>query len=171
MNNKKYNHLGAKQQQGVVLIVALIMLLLITVLGVSAVNISRDKTQVAGNSMYTMLVYQGAESTLAKIGNFSSAQFYMTETENAVAKKIEVPQADLLDAGEVINGSSVMTSSAQVEKINLIGNDRCPEINGMANSTEERCFYYEFTAQTKLNATGAKTTHSEGRSNPKVKPN
>ena len=66
MKNNQNIIVVPKKQQGVVLIVALIMLLVITILGVSAVSRASIGTQVAGNSMYTMMVYQGAESAIAR---------------------------------------------------------------------------------------------------------
>ena len=56
----KNNNIPKNRQQGVALVMALIMLLVITILGVSAVRMSSLDTQVAGNSMYSSLVFQGS---------------------------------------------------------------------------------------------------------------
>ena len=48
--------LSIKKQQGVVLIWALAILLVLTILGVSSVNKANIGTKIAGNSMASMMV-------------------------------------------------------------------------------------------------------------------
>ena len=71
--------LNVKKQVGATLLMAIIFLLLITIVGVSSVSSTLIKTQVAGNSIFSMLVYQGAESTLAKsVSNKEKATLNLT---------------------------------------------------------------------------------------------
>ena len=52
------------RQRGAVLVVALLMLLIMTVLGVTAMQMSRMEERMAGNSRDINLAFQGAEAGL-----------------------------------------------------------------------------------------------------------
>jgi type IV pilus assembly protein PilX len=52
------------RQRGAVLVVALLMLLVMTILGVTAMQMSRMEERMAGNSRDTNLAFQGAEAGL-----------------------------------------------------------------------------------------------------------
>ncbi|MEQ1530660.1 MAG: PilX N-terminal domain-containing pilus assembly protein [Methylococcales bacterium] len=58
------SHSGVKQQSGVVLIVSLIMLLLLTLIGVSATQSTGLEEKMAGNFRNKDLAFQAAESAL-----------------------------------------------------------------------------------------------------------
>jgi type IV pilus assembly protein PilX len=52
------------RQRGAVLVVALLMLLVMTILGVTAMQMSRSEERMAGNSRDVNLAFQGAEAGL-----------------------------------------------------------------------------------------------------------
>lgn len=65
-----------KKQTGAALIVALILLLVITMLGVSAVSTSSLEILMAGNSQYSQQAFQAAESAIESeiaLGNLSTS--------------------------------------------------------------------------------------------------
>ena len=145
---------GAKKQQGVVLIVALIMLLVITIIGVSAVSRSSIGTQVAGNSMYSMLVYQGAESAIAR-------SMTGTNQKNIKAAAIASPlDISTQLPAEAVTGGGTMVSRGTVS---AIGKFDCPIVSGMASSSSIKCNMFEVDIQTNLAATAANAKHAEGR--------
>ena len=146
-----------KKQKGMVLIVALIMLLMITVLGVAAVNRSNVGTQVAGNSMTSMLVYQGAETGIAKtFTGGKEINVFRSKDSHPILHK--VPDAEL--PADVVAKGVTMKSRATVESV---GDYDCPIITGLANSNDFRCDTYEADIITNLLATSAKARHLEGR--------
>jgi len=149
-----------KKQQGVVLLVALVMLLVITIIGVSAIGISRDKTQVAGNSMYTLLAYQGAESALARSVT-GAAQMNLRDAA-AAGGVFNVPTSHINDSNEKINGIANMTSKATITPLN---GTACGIVSGVAGSTGTgfKCKVFRVSAETSLALTGARTRHTEGR--------
>ncbi len=146
-----------KKQEGMVLIVALIMLLMITVLGVAAVNRSNVGTQVAGNSMSSMLVYQGAETGVAKTFTGGKEQNIDLATLTFPAKH-KVPDAELPE-DKVAKGVT-MKSRATVESVSDIN---CAIISGLASSSKYRCRAFEADVSTNLLATSATARHLEGR--------
>jgi len=145
-----------KKQEGAVLFIAIALLLVITIVGISTVNVSGMKTQVAGNSMFTMLTYQGAESALAKSllgGVEKSMREASTLGQN---NPYTVPSAVFTPAESV--GSVTLTQEATVK---LLGTAPCPIAmiaNGVGN-----CLLFETRAQAHLSSTRANALHIEGR--------
>jgi len=147
--------INKNKQQGAVLFVAIILLLVITIIGVSAVNSSGIKTQVAGNSMFSMLVYQGAESALARTASNSD----LSNLKSALASstsRITVPTAYL--PAENIAAGGTLTSTADVEYLGLYD---CPS-TGSALSTLMKCKIFDIDALSRLRATNAKDRHIKG---------
>ena len=162
-NNKKQGferqHPLARQQ-GVVLIIALVFLLLISILGISAMKLTNNNTKIAGNSMYGMLVYQGAESTLAHSVSLGAEKFLIDAilSDDTV---FNVPSEVLNSSGQTVNGTSLsMKSSATITPIP--GVLPCP-VSNSATSSVFKCRAVEITAQTRLPGTGALATHTEAR--------
>lgn len=146
-----------KKQKGAVLLIAMVFLVVITIIGVNAVSSSSIKTQVAGNNMLTMLVYQGAESTIARsvidsdLNNLSEAMAVEPAT-------FPVPAVYLPD--ESI-GSDVLTSTSGVTFIG--GGQECPPSRaGMATSTAFKCQFFTIDARSSLTSSNARDRHIEG---------
>lgn len=140
-----------KKQSGVALLMSLVMLLLITAIGVSAVKISVLDTSIAGNSMFSSLVFQGAESSL----NRSADLFNIKQSAEDRTSTINVIYND-----ETIVGGGKLNSKGYVKYEGILEG---PQINGVANSTEFNYQIFQINAETKLEATSAKAIHTEGR--------
>ena len=147
-----------KKQQGAVLFIAIGLLLIITIVGISSVSISGMKTQIAGNSMFTMLTYQGAESALAKSLS-GGAKLSMTKAaELGVGVPYNVPNSVFNTPAEVVSGGVTLSQEATVTKLDILV--QCPP-SALAN-TAGLCYIFETNAQARLNSTGAKAFHTEG---------
>jgi len=163
MKNNQTIITGPKKQQGVVLIVALIMLLAITIIGVSVVKRSSMGTQVAGNSMYSMLVYQGAESGIARsMTGGAEKNIKMAAESSPSPYDISTQLPD-----EKVTSGRTMVSNGTVTSI---GKFDCPIVSGMANSTSMKCYVYEVNVDTNLAATAANATHTEARASVSAAP-
>ena len=140
-----------KQQQGVVLIWALAILLVLTILGVSSVQKAHLGTKIAGNSMASMMVFQGAESALGKISNNN----YINQASLLPStQKYKVPDADLPDEG--VSGGKISSSGT----VNMEPGP-CPVTNN-ANTTTTSCLIYQLEVESRLRGTGAKADHIQG---------
>ncbi|KAG1694655.1 hypothetical protein GQR58_006656 [Nymphon striatum] len=146
-----------KNQRGIALVMSLIMLLVITILGVSAVKMSTLDTQVAGNTIYSSLVFQGAESALGKVKadgdwfNINAA----SSTRNAV---ISVPDS-YFNPAETVNGGVTLNSKATIEYETTLDQ---PPMNNEANSSNFEYSVLRIVADSKLTSTSAHDRHSEG---------
>lgn len=144
-------HAAIKKQQGVVLIWALAILLVLTILGISSVKKANMGTKIAGNSMASMMVFQGAESSLSRIAN--------TNTTNELEKldpgeTYFVPQSVL--PKEPVSGGNI-TSKGSIE---FMETKPCPATND-ANGVSQ-CRFYRLQVESRLQGTGAKTEHVLG---------
>ena len=144
------------KQQGAVLIWSVVILMILTMVGISAVKMSGISTQITGNSIFSMLVFQGAESSLSKTTKIHYIKMAIEKTPN---KKIDVPVLDLPDE----NASKGKLKS----KVNVTwkGYQGCP-INSSAYSTIQKCHYFDIEAKTSLSGTGARTDHILGVAKP-----
>ena len=144
--------LSIKKQQGVVLIWALAILLVLTILGVSSVNKANMGTKIAGNSMASMMVFQGAESTLGKISNNN----YVNLASQLPSGEIyTVPQSSL--PSEAVSGGNITS----VGTVRFMDPGPCP-VTANANSTLATCHIYQIEAESRLQGTGARTEHIQG---------
>lgn len=149
-----------KKQRGVVLLWALAILLVLTVLSVSSVKLANINTQIAGNSIASMMVFQGVESTLSRTANMN----YINQAAlNTPGRNKEVPAADL--PNEAVTGGSLSSSAS----VGYIGYSACPAVAGVAMSTSASassggvtCQIYQIDAQSRLKGTGAKAEHVLG---------
>lgn len=153
--------IAMKNQQGVALLMALIMLLVITILGVSAVRMSSNDTQISGNSIYSMMVFQGAESALGRAistDQTTKKWFYLQEAANDRSGKETVDTTSFPD--ELVTGGEKLDSGITVEYENILNG---PVFNNVANSSLFKYQVFKYTADTKVQATAAQDRHSEGR--------
>lgn len=149
-----------KKQQGAVLLWALIILLVLTVLSLSSVRNSNTNTKIAGNSMASMMVFQGVESTISKIANTN----YIDQASRILPdRKKTVPSLEL--PNEAVNGGSLSSTGS----VAYVGYIPCPVMNDIAISTNASqeggsvsCQVYEVEAESRLLGTGAKASHLQG---------
>lgn len=157
MKNTNRNRLNNNRQQGMALVIAMIMLLLITILGVSAVRMSTLNTQVAGNSIFAGLVFQGAESALSR--SLSSKDLSNLPAA-ATAHGTDVDIHSDYFPSEAVLGGAVLNSSGIIS-FELILN--APVLNSVANSSEFNYQVFKVRAQSNLASTSARDRHTEGR--------
>ena len=111
MTNTNRNRLKNNRQQGMALVIAMIMLLLITILGVSAVRMSTLNTQVAGNSIFAGLVFQGAESALSRS---LSSKDWSNLPAAATAHGADVNVHSSYFPNEAVSGGAILNSSGTI---------------------------------------------------------
>ena len=152
-----------KKQKGAVMLIAIVFLLIITIMGISAVNSSIVQTQIVGNSMYSMLVYQGAESAISKSTSDTDLNNLRDTIAPAAATPFLVDSADLPD--EVLASGGTLTSSSAISYLGK--DDSCPETSGLAASTGMGeagfdCYIFQIDATSRIISTNAKDQHIKG---------
>lgn len=157
MSHTSYKQSIKKRQHGMALVMALIMLLVITILGVSAARMSNFDTQVAGNSIYSIMVFQGAESALGR--SVSSKDWSNLPAAAAAAGPVAVPAAYFTPV-ETVTGGGILNSSGEIEFEGILNG---PVFNGVANSSDFNYQVFRVSGMSNLAATAARDRHTEGR--------
>lgn len=146
-------HPRTKHQQGMTLIMAMVMLVVITGIGASAVKLSTTDTLASSNSALQMLVFQGAESTLIRTASPED----LFDIKDTVKGAVHNVLAANLPDESILGGKAVLTSTAA---ITILDTEICPFTEGFINSDDYSCTTYnkDVTSQ----ALGAKANHIEG---------
>lgn len=145
-----------KKQHGVVLIWAVVFLLVITIVGVSAVRMSGIDTQIAGNSEQTMLAYQGAESGLGKAATPADVNNIIQAALRSATAPSPIPADYLPD--ETISGGGVIASSGNTQYETT--SEHCS--TATADSSDFACDIYQVNITSRIQGTGVRTTHTAG---------
>ena len=138
------------------LILALIMLLVITVLGVSSVRMSNLDTQMSGNSMYSSMVFQGAESALVRA---KSDLYNVVEAAQDRTQTFDVPTDPYFLGAEEVTSGVTLESSASIK---FKGKLNEPPRNSVANDTTFQYQVFQISGSSSLVATSARDAHTEG---------
>ena len=150
--------MSKSRQQGVALIMALIMLLVITVLGVSSVRMSNIDTQISGNSMYASMVFQGAESAL---GRAKADLFNTVSAAKFRGTTIDATSNPNLSTVEVVMEGATLESSGSVVFQRALEEGEGP-LNNSADDTEFKYQAFQVNGSSRLTATSARDAHTEG---------
>jgi Tfp pilus assembly protein PilX len=139
-----------QKQQGAVLLIAMVFLIVITIIGVNAVSSTSMKTQTVGNNISSMMAYTGAETALVKTASNSDLKNLKDSAETSTTSS-----ATLSVAGDLLELKS---------KTDFVGmNQKCPSGGpGMAISSIMKCKVWTIDATARLNATNAKDSHLLG---------
>jgi len=140
------NIIRKKNQSGITLITSLVMLLAMTIIGVTAVKISSVDLLVAGNYQQQLSVYQEAETKIRRdVSFYRLHDWIMEEKQPPVTSK------------------AAMTSNAEVT--DLESEYPCKGRSNLANSLgpdAPACKLFMFSIDANIKGTGAKENHYKG---------
>lgn len=140
---------GCTRQGGVALIFVLVVLLIATILGLSAVNSSLLDTQVAGNASETHTSFQAAETLLAITRSSPSNTFSNAITIAPTTVSISVPAPV----------ASEFSDTAMTATLNYVGEGTVAFGSSIGKFKPQ-----QFTARGTVTRTnsGASATHAQG---------
>ena len=150
-----------QEQSGSVLLWGLAGLLVLTVLGVAATKIAQLDLKMAGNSMFEILVYQGAESALGRSINLSNVTDAAVHVRAYHSSKVLGPYSERAGAGNISSRSEMsmgeQMSCPPVLRGVAISTSMIPKSGGVA------CRVFTAQANSELPGTAASSNHVEGR--------
>ena len=143
LNQVKLAHAMPKQQQGAVLMISLILLLVMTVLGLSTMNTSVMQEKMAANSQNVNKTFQAAESAITSVTNqvlggvqTRLANAMGSTTVPAVAVAYATPDAAISASSQVqYLGEIILTSGSSLnadESSTILKGHRF-ELSGIVN--------------------------------------
>lgn len=153
-------------QQGSTLLWGMAILLVMSVIGVTAARMGIMDTRIVGNEMYSMMAYQGAESQL----NVVRPPLDMLAPSNSLAfiklameqqtKHYKVPQSNT----EVLFRSEHIASSIEVHHDSFL--NQCPPLETSMSvemdGDKYKCSLFIIDAGSRVPGTGAYSLHEMG---------
>lgn len=140
------NGINKKNQSGITLITSLMMLLTMTIIGVTAIKISSVDLLVANNFQQQLAVYQEAETKSRREVNFLRLHSWMMDEQ----------QPPTTTKNSLVSKASVVDLERQYP---------CKGQSNLANSLgpdAPACKVFMFSIDAKMNETGAKEKHFNG---------
>lgn len=140
-NTKKY-----RTQAGMTLVTSLMMLLVMTILGVTAIRLSSVDLLIANNYQHQLSVYQAAKSANSTNSNLYNLYTWIT---------VKQDPADISEK-EVVSKTGVADLDIQYP---------CRGRGDLASSIGPNappCNLYMFSIDSRIKGTGAKDTHYQG---------
>lgn len=155
--NTMSSYSSVRRQQGAVLLWGLVILITLTVVGITAARIGITDTRIAGNQMFGMMTYQGAESALERVTG-------LFQIEQTAASADGIQSWDFSD--EVNNGAGTLNSTGT---ITMGESMMCTAQNGYAMTVEMNpdagglsCRLFRVDSRANLSGTGARSEHAQG---------
>lgn len=150
-------NISPKNQQGVSLLITLIMLLVISMIGVSAVRMSSQDLMIASNEQQQMLVSQASESSRREVVSFYNLFLWLEDGT------IPASRTHTLESGE-IKTTIALTQGIDYPCLGQAGGAMSLGV-GM-----NKCRAYNFQVKSRLQGTGAiaERYKSEGKELPSL---
>lgn len=145
-----------QQQQGSALLWGMVILIVLTMIGVAAARMTVTDNRIATNQMFSMMSYQGSESTLERV----TTLFHFDE-----AVEMADNQKSWHFSDDVANNGLVNSTGT----ISMAGNLMCTGQEGFAMSVEMNadaggiaCRLFTIDSRAHLAGTGARSVHAQG---------
>lgn len=138
--------INKKNQSGITLITSLMMLLTMTIIGITAVKVSSVDLLVSNNYQQQLSVYQEAETKIKREVSFYRLHDWITD-----------------DKQPPVTTKDLMVSNAEV--VNLEREYPCKGRSNLANSLgpdAPACKLFMFAVDANIKGTGAKENHYQG---------
>ena len=141
------------KQQGATLITSLILLLIMTIVGVSAVKVSSTDTMIASNDMQQMILHQETENTSVEFSN-TAGLFKSLDPSGAFVGNIDGDDDRFKLTDSPDGTSEIITNTQRRVDCNRGGSGTSI---GLIN-----CWVYDFEVRMKKNNSSAKDKRHRG---------
>jgi len=150
-----------RKQQGVVLVIGLLMLLLITILGVSAMSTTSSNERTTGNNQFATVSFQAAESAIKSMFSRPDVEPTITDTADLVNDKI-ITQTNSFDVE--LDSSSTATVNVQTTTLaEFCGADPMQRLTSLTSGTMDtggfETLAFDVTGDSQVGGTGAQENH------------
>lgn len=139
-----------KHQSGVSLIVALVVLLVITILGISSVRLSSQDLMIASNEQQQMMVSQASESASRKTAIFYNVYKWLEDGTQPDTQTRQVTSGNITSDVEISRGAEYICFGQSGEAMSI-------------GPGSTRCRVYTFAIDSRLAGTGARDRLYKGQ--------
>ncbi len=156
-----------RHQSGAALITGLLIMIIMTLIGISAMESSLVQTSLATNTQLNTIGFQTTEAALARADN-DGALLGQTINNGVSASPPDTGQA-VLDQTAQSGGTVTVTTTIQANACGELPGAQCLEqelnANESANNATPICFAYQLVATTTIgNAQASSTQHTQTNS-------
>lgn len=149
------------KQQGVVLVIGLLMLLLITIVGVSAMSTTSSNERTTGNNQFATVSFQGAESGIKSMFSRPGVEPTIMDTADLVNDKI-ITQINNFNVE--LDSTSTATISVQTTTLaEFCGADPMQMLTSLTSGTSDsggfETLAFDVTGNSQVGGTGAQENH------------
>ncbi len=157
INRRRNSQRLLVKQKGSVLLWGLIILITLTVVGVTAARVGVTDTRIASNQIFSVMTYQGAESALERVTQL----FHIQQAATAASRTASRSYVDSVNNNvQSLNSTGLITMREPM---------MCVAQNGYAMSVEMTpdlggitCRLFIVEARANLAGTGASSEHVQG---------
>jgi len=165
------------------LIVSLVILLVLTIIGVSSIGSTNLEERMAQNFQTSAITFQAAESGINSIINASN-RFDTAGNKNPFYNENDDPALATINAG--LNAVSDVTNLGLTNNPTLVTDNHLNNVNTNVTATMEYtgygscpgmsadgfiCYFIEINTNASIDNVGSNTTHIQGFYDPAPKPN
>jgi len=150
-----------RKQQGVVLVIGLLMLLLITILGVSAMSTTSSNERTTGNNQFATVSFQAAESAIKSMFSRPAVEPTIMDTADALNDKI-ITQTNTFDVElDAITAATVNVQTTTLAE--FCGADPAQKLTSLTSGTFDtggfETLAFDVTSGSQVGGTGAQENH------------
>ncbi|MGI9227463.1 MAG: PilX N-terminal domain-containing pilus assembly protein [Gammaproteobacteria bacterium] len=150
-----------RKQQGVVLVIGLLMLLLITILGVSAMSTTSSNERTTGNNQFATVNFQAAESAIKSMFSRPAVEPTIMDTADLLNDKI-ITQNNTFD----VRLDSVSAAAINVQTTTLAefcGADPMQMLTSLSSGSFDmgghETLAFDVTGDSQIGGVGAQENH------------
>ncbi len=175
--------ISINQQSGTALIVSLVILLVLTIIGVSSISNTNLEERMAQNFQTSAITFQAAESAINSIINASN-RFSTAGDKNPFYTETNDPTLATINTGT--NVITDVTNLGLTKNPTLVTNNHLNNVNTNITATMEYtgygacpgmssdsfiCYFVEINTNASIDNVGSNKTHIQGYYDPAPKPN
>lgn len=150
-----------RKQNGVVLVIGLLMLLLITILGVSAMSTTTSNERTTGNNQYATASFQAAESAIKTMFARPEVEPTIMDTTDLVDDKI-ITQTNTFDI-QLDSASTAVINVATTSIAEFCGADPMQTLTSLSSGTMDMSGHetlaFDVTGDSQIGGVGAQENH------------
>lgn len=154
------------RQQGIVLIVSLLILVMMTIIGITALSTTTLEERMALNTQHDNLVFQGTESQIQSVINASTPGMPgYSVTTDPMLTAMAAGANSTVSAGSSTthipggNATATLDTNATITYLNVIKGAHCKSGGGLNQFV---CYQFQIDAAATINTSGAKQEHLQG---------
>lgn len=164
MRNQRFaTHVTASRERGAVLIIGLMLLLVMTLIGVTAMQSTTLDEKISANTQYKMLTYQASETGLLQAWEHDDLglRTFPIASVGSASVTLDASSTPALPVSSLQTG--VNGASAQISVVEtFVGSEFNPIVPGYSLGAGHNGLYFDVDSTATIDGASARSTHRRG---------